>query len=268
MTQKPKFSIITATLNSQNSIIRTLNSLKIQKKKDNIKNFFEHLIIDGGSKDKTLFIVNNFKKKNRYLKIYNSKNERNLYSALNYGLRKANGEIILFLHSDDVFDYDAVLLDAYRLFKEKKLDFLYGDILYTKNDKIVRFYKSNKNYRTLFKFGMMPAHTSLFIKKKLKKKIGDYDTQFDIASDFDYFIRLSSTTEMFAIRKALAFYRSHSSNFSKIKLKMYSDELNEWLKNNNKWLKYNNYDTTNINIWRYKLIIKIIVKKILNFIGF
>ena len=200
MTQKPKFSIITATLNSQNSIIRTLNSLKIQKKKDNIKNFFEHLIIDGGSKDKTLFIVNNFKKKNRYLKIYNSKNERNLYSALNYGLRKANGEIILFLHSDDVFDYDAVLLDAYRLFKEKKLDFLYGDILYTKNDKIVRFYKSNKNYRTLFKFGMMPAHTSLFIKKKLKKKIGDYDTQFDIASDFDYFIRL------FDVKKKLNYF--------------------------------------------------------------
>ena len=89
-----KVSIITVCLNSKNTIKYTLNSVLSQ----NYKNI-EHIIVDGGSTDGTIDILKkySFTKK----KIYFKRN-RSLYSSINFGIKRATGDLISILHSDDI----------------------------------------------------------------------------------------------------------------------------------------------------------------------
>ena len=91
-----KVSIITISYNSSKTIKETLDSVINQTYKN-----FQHIIIDGGSEDETLNICK------KYLHIYKiiSEKDKGVYDAFNKGLKIANGEIIGFLNSDDIF-YD------------------------------------------------------------------------------------------------------------------------------------------------------------------
>ena len=89
-----KISIITPTLNSEKSIAFTFNFVFNQ----NYKNF-EHIIVDGGSNDKTLEIV----KKHKVKKII-IKKKSSIYEAINLGIKNAIGDYILILNSDDILN--------------------------------------------------------------------------------------------------------------------------------------------------------------------
>ena len=92
-----KISIITICYNSEKTISKTLKSLKSQTFKD-----FEHIVIDGGSIDKTISII---KKENISNKIISEK-DKGIYDAFNKGIKNSTGEIIGFLNADDVFNDD------------------------------------------------------------------------------------------------------------------------------------------------------------------
>ena len=89
-----KISIITICYNSERTISQTLNSINNQKYKN-----YEHIIIDGGSSDNTLNLIN---KANISTKII-SENDKGIYDAFNKGIINSNGEIIGFLNADDTF---------------------------------------------------------------------------------------------------------------------------------------------------------------------
>jgi len=88
-----KVSIITATYNSERNIAECLQSLAGQTYKN-----IEHIIIDGGSKDKTLDIIKSAKSVSKYI----SEPDKGIYDALNKGIQMATGDVIGFLHSDDL----------------------------------------------------------------------------------------------------------------------------------------------------------------------
>ena len=67
---------------------------------------YEHIIIDGGSEDSTIKIINKYKFKN--VKFYLKKNF-NIYKSLNFAINKSKGEYILILHSDDIFNSNDIL---------------------------------------------------------------------------------------------------------------------------------------------------------------
>ena len=90
-----KISIITVTLNSQETIRDTLNSILSQ----NYKNI-EHIIIDGGSNDQTLNIIKRYPNKNKKFYIYK---KSGIYKAINYGIKKCSGDYITILNSDDFY---------------------------------------------------------------------------------------------------------------------------------------------------------------------
>src|SRR5665647_797053 len=90
-----KVSIITATYNSERSIQRTIDSIASQ---DYLN--IEHIIIDGGSTDNTINIIqSNLNKISHYI----SEKDNGIYDALNKGLKIATGDIFGFLNSDDMF---------------------------------------------------------------------------------------------------------------------------------------------------------------------
>ena len=177
-----KFSIITVVKNDKNNILKTINSVKNQ----NYKNF-EHIIIDGSSTDGTTEIIKKNLRKNKDYK-HIIKKDKNLYDALNYGLKISKGECIGILHSGDIFFSNKIL----NIVKQKIniVDAVSGNIIYKKKNKIIRQwkYKIDKlNKYNCFKI----AHTSLFLKKKMINKIKKYDIQYSIASDTDFILQLA-----------------------------------------------------------------------------
>ncbi len=95
-----KITIITPTLNNEKTIMDTLDSVSGQTYQN-----IEHLIIDGGSKDQTLKIIENYNKK----KVRIFKKKTNIYQAINYGIQKSKGSIIGILGADDIYQNNNVL---------------------------------------------------------------------------------------------------------------------------------------------------------------
>ena len=175
-----KISIITICYNSERTISQTLNSINNQKYKN-----YEHIIIDGGSSDNTLNIVNKANISNKII----SENDKGIYDAFNKGLMNSNGEIIGFLNADDTFhnnDSLSKIIDAF----EKNTECVFGDLIYTNfQDKIKRTWKGSPFKKGCFKKGWMPAHPTFYCRKKVYEKYGLYNDTYKIAGDFELMMR-------------------------------------------------------------------------------
>ena len=181
-----KISIITVTLNSEKTIRDTINSILSQDYKN-----LEHIIVDGGSKDKTLSILNKYK--NKKVKIYKKKNF-GIYKSINFGIKKSKGKFISILNSDDIFHSNKTISNiCQKLKNSKNTEIFLGDVAYfSHNDyfKINRFYTSKKFKPWKMKYGLMPPHPASLISKKCYDNYGVYNENFKIAGDFELFLRL------------------------------------------------------------------------------
>ena len=179
-----KVSIITATYNSAETLADTLKSLDFQSY-DNI----EYIIIDGASSDSTIDLIN--KRSHRLSRIL-SEPDKGIYDALNKGLSLATGDIVGFLHSDDVFAYPDVIKDVVAVFRANNCDAVYGDLDYVSKentDKVVRHWKSGEYKRSKMQFGWMPPHPSFYMRRELYIKHGYFNLDYKISADYDSLIR-------------------------------------------------------------------------------
>jgi len=179
-----KFSIITATYNSQNTIADAINSVASQSYEN-----IEHIIIDGASTDNTISIINEVKGK--VSKVISEPDE-GIYDALNKGIKNSTGDVIVFLHADDIFAENTIIEKAAKLFSEKQTDSIYGDLQYVAKEdtnKIIRYWKSGEYTFAKLKKGWMPPHPTFFVKKKIYENLGVFDTNFRIAADYDIILR-------------------------------------------------------------------------------
>ncbi len=181
-----KFSIITITLNSEKTIRDTLNSVFSQTYRNT-----EHIIIDGGSTDKTIPILKRYP--NNKKKIFIKKNF-GIYKSINFGIKKAKGDFICILNSDDMFHSNHTLEQFFNFAsKNKSVKIFLGNVAYFDNVdyyKITRFYSSLNFRRWKMKFGLMPPHPASIIKREIYQKFGKYNESFKIAGDFEFFLRL------------------------------------------------------------------------------
>jgi glycosyltransferase involved in cell wall biosynthesis len=180
-----KITIITVTLNSEATIENTIQSVL----KQNYKNK-EHIIIDGGSEDNTIKIVNKYKNKIKKILI---ERDRGVYDAINKGINLARGSIVSILHSNDVFYDSEVLSNISKMFlQEKKVKIIIGDTMY-RNKKIflpTRYYSAKFFKKYMMIFGYSPPHPSSFIKREVYLKYGSYKYNYKTAGDFEFFLRV------------------------------------------------------------------------------
>ena len=183
-----RFSIITVVKNDKDKIKKTINSVNKQLFKD-----FEYIIIDGKSNDGTSEIIDKNLKDKKNIHRHIIKKDKNLYEALNYGIKISTGKYIVLLHSGDIFLNSKVLT---LINKEiKNYDAISGNIIYKNKGQFSRYW----NYKivNLNKFNCFKiAHTSLIIKKKLIESIKKYNTKYNISSDTDFILRLSSIKDI------------------------------------------------------------------------
>lgn len=175
-----RISLITISYNSENTIQKTLESVKNQSIKD-----FEFLIIDGNSNDNTLNIVQNYSFIDKVI----SEKDRGIYDALNKGIKNSTGEIIGFLNSDDTF-YTENSLELISNAFDDNTDCVFGDLVYIDNEeKIKRVWKGSEFKKGAFKKGWMPAHPTFYCRRSFYEKFGLYNDSYKIAGDFELMLR-------------------------------------------------------------------------------
>lgn len=180
-----KLSIITATYNSEKTIGETIRSVRDQTFQD-----FEHVIIDGGSTDGTLAILDELKHSRL---VYISEKDRGIYDALNKGVKLATGNIIGVIGSDDFYTDNDVLMNVARAFERHDTDSLFGDLLYVDHhdkNKVVRYWSAGDYDRSVFLKGWMPPHLTFFLKKDIYLKHGLYKPEFKFSGDYELMLRM------------------------------------------------------------------------------
>lgn len=182
-----KVTIITATYNSVANIKTCIDSVINQDYKD-----IEYLFIDGKSSDDTITIVKQYQQNYSYIKVI-SESDNGIYDALNKGIQIASGDIIGFVHSDDVLVSNTIVTEISQKIIDDKLDGAYGDVLHVLNNDlniITRYWKSSHFNSKLLKRGWMPPHPSLFLKKSVYNKHGLFNLKYKIAGDYDFMLRI------------------------------------------------------------------------------
>lgn len=179
-----KVSIITATYNSASYLEEAILSVMKQDHHD-----IEHIIIDGGSTDGTLAIIEKY---NEHIAYWVSEKDRGMYDAINKGMRAATGDIIGTLNSDDLLADNKVISSIVKAFRYENTDTVYGDLVYVKPadlSAIIRVWKGLEFKRSRYNFGWMPAHPTFYFKRALLKKYGYYENHYYTAADYEFMAR-------------------------------------------------------------------------------
>lgn len=180
-----KVSIITAVYNRVETVMEAVESVRSQQGVD-----VEHIIIDGGSTDGTLGLLE--KSLNDGCSLV-SEPDNGIYDALNKGIQHATGDIIGVMHSDDFYANEWVLKEVIEVFSANNTDVVYGDALFVNSKditRLVRRYSSGYFSVDRIAMGWMPAHTALFVRKSVFEKFGLYKIDYRIAADFEWVARV------------------------------------------------------------------------------
>ena len=179
-----KISIITSVYNNQETIAEAMDSVLSQTYTD-----IEYIIIDGGSTDDTVNIIKSYQNR---IAVFISEPDKGIYDGLNKGIKLATGDVIGFLHSDDLYENNTVIEQVAQAFIENEIDSVYGDLTYVnKSDptKVIRYWKSGEFTLNKLRRGWMPPHPTFFVKRAIYQQHGQFDTSFKIAADYDLMLR-------------------------------------------------------------------------------
>jgi glycosyltransferase involved in cell wall biosynthesis len=183
-----RVSIITAVYNGGPSIAATLRSVASQDY-DSI----EHIVIDGASTDNTLEVV---RSNNERIAMVVSEPDAGVYDAFNKGLSHATGDVVAFLNAGDSYVSPYVVSSAIGELSRPGIDAVFGDVLIVDvhdESRTVRRYSSKRFSRSALAYGFMPAHPTLFLRREVYAMVGEYDTSYRIAGDFELCLRVFST---------------------------------------------------------------------------
>lgn len=178
MSELPKISIITPTLNSEKDLEACVLSVAGQTYENK-----EHLIIDGKSTDNTIDIIKKYAEKYPHLR-WISEKDGGIYEAMNKGVDMAGGEWVYFLGSDDVFFDNNVLESLFNNQTLNDLDLVYGNVLWGNTGDLYA-----GKFSTLKLMQKNICHQAIFLKKELFKKIGNFDTKYKALADYVFNIK-------------------------------------------------------------------------------
>lgn len=177
-----RISVVTVCKNAAPSVESTLASVRKQTHGD-----VEHVVIDGGSTDGTLQIIERYRDAVATLV---SEPDRGLYHAMNKGWQRASGRIIGFLNAGDTFHDPEVLSRVAAAFEQSACDAVYGDLDLVSNDgRVVRKWRSGPFRRSKYHFGWMTPHPATYIRRELFERYGGFRHDLSIAADYELMLR-------------------------------------------------------------------------------
>jgi glycosyltransferase involved in cell wall biosynthesis len=179
MSQSIRISVVTATWNCGETIADCLASMAAQTHAQR-----EHLVIDGASTDGTLGIL---EAQRHQLAVLLSEPDEGIYDALNKGIARATGDVIGFLHADDIYGDADVLASVAGIFSDPGVSAVYGDLQYVRKEdttRVVRHWRAGPYSARKLAWGWMPPHPTLYVRREWYEKAGAFDTNYRIAADY------------------------------------------------------------------------------------
>ena len=176
-----KLSVITINLNDKEGLKQTIESLICQKFTD-----YEFIIIDGGSTDGSLDIIEQYKDSIAY---WVSEPDKGIYNAMNKGITNANGEYCYFLNSGDRLFTEDVLSSVFE--GNPHDSFICGNFYYEEKGVLSKQtdYKGRDwNFSLYDIYSSYLCHQAFFIKREMFEKYGLYDEKYKILSDWKLFL--------------------------------------------------------------------------------
>jgi len=186
-----KFSVITVTYNSSETLQDTLSSVA-----DQSLPAIEHIVIDGASKDNTDEVISLH---GSHVVNYISEPDFGIYDAMNKGLKLATGEVVCFLNAGDFYIDSGVLERVDKVMNLEDLDIIYGNVAYFRGENkknIIRRYKSEYFHPRLLIKGFMPAHPAFFMRRDIYQRIEPFRINYKIAGDFEMMVRIFSDNNL------------------------------------------------------------------------
>jgi glycosyltransferase involved in cell wall biosynthesis len=228
----PLVTIITVVRNNVEFIRDTIESVLSQDYPN-----VEYVVIDGESTDGTVEIVKEYAQKISFIL---SEPDKGIYDALNKGIKKSKGSVIGILHSDDLFYDNHVISEMIHKMEEDKTELCFSDliILDRNTEKILRFYMSHYFKRWLFRIGWLPPHPTCFISRALFDEFGLYSTNYKIAGDFDFLVRIFFGKKIrwsYVNRVTVKMHIGGQSNSGWHSKRMCAKEINISLHENHVW---------------------------------
>lgn len=182
-----KISVISVTWNCVATVGDCLASVGAQNYSNR-----EHVVIDGGSRDGTVELLES---KRSQLAVLVSEPDKGIYDALNKGIARSTGDVVGFLHADDLYAYPDVLADVATAFDDPSVCAVYGDLQYVKKQDtshVVRHWQSSPFSTRRLGMGWMPPHPTLYVRREWYERIGGFDTRYRIAADYFSVLQLFS----------------------------------------------------------------------------
>ena len=150
----------------------------------------EHIIVDGASTDGTVDVINHHINQ---IALFKSEPDEGIYDALNKGIEMATGDVVGFLHADDLYASDDALSKIAKAFEDPTVCAVYGDLEYVSQQdttKVIRRWQSNSFNQRDLGWGWMPAHPTLYVRRDWYSKVGGFDISYRIAADYLSILKL------------------------------------------------------------------------------
>lgn len=179
-----RFSLVTVSFNSAATIRDTIKSVVAQSHPD-----VEYIVIDGNSSDNTLDIIEEYR---QHIDVFLSEQDKGIYDAMNKGIRRATGDVVAFINSDDFYADADVLARVNAVFETTGADCVYADLDYVHRQdtgRVVREWRSKPFRPGAFRQGWHPAHPTFFAKREMFEKFGGFDEEFRISADYELMLR-------------------------------------------------------------------------------
>ncbi len=205
----PKVSIVTPSYNQGQFIQETIESV-LNQTYPNI----EYIVVDGGSSDDTLQILEKYKSSIDKIIIERDNGQSD---AINKGFRIATGELVGWLNSDDILLPNAIdlVVTCYKKYPDAVL--FYGDVIVFNNEgEIIRTLKPSQRLtcRQLVNGSGMIVQPGSFYSKKIINKTGMINTKFYLMMDREFWLRILRYGDGIHIGKPVAKFRVHVSSKS------------------------------------------------------
>jgi len=179
-----KISLITIAFNSVETIEATLISV-IEQDYSQV----EYIIVDGGSTDGTLEILDKYK---AHISTIVSEPDKGLYDAMNKGIGLSSGDIVGILNSDDLYASKDVISEIVKCFEGKDVEGVYANLQYVDRydtTLVKRTWISGPYEIGDFTKGWMPPHPTFFVKKEKYNQLGTYNTSLKTSADYELMLR-------------------------------------------------------------------------------
>ena len=193
-----KISIVTPVYNAVNTIEKTIQSVINQ----NHDSELEYIVIDGGSNDGTIEIINRYLDK---IDIFISEKDRGTYDAMNKGITHAKGDIIGIINADDWYNDGALKIVENIFAKKTDISIIYSPIDNYSDGKYLSTFIPGDLDNLVFKFTL--NHPSCFVRASVYESIGMFDLSYSIAADYDFIFRAyTSGYNFLCVNTTLASY--------------------------------------------------------------